>query len=65
MKFDLFEVVLVLLAGISIGAYLISIATSDDIANNTVKGYHCQPITTHSTLEEAKAQVERYQERVK
>lgn len=31
------------------------------------KGYenmHCQPITTHNTLEDAKAQVERYQERV-
>lgn len=26
---------------------------------------HCQPITTHSTLEEAKAKVIEYQERVK
>lgn len=33
--------------------------------NNRHRDYHCQPITAHTTLEDAKAQVERYQERVK
>ena len=26
-----------------------------------LEGYHCQPITTHSTIEEAKAKVREYQ----
>lgn len=30
-----------------------------------MKDLHCQPITTHNTLEEAKAKVIEYQERVK
>jgi len=65
MRFDLSEVVLVLLAGISIGAFLIGLAVSDDVSNNTLNGYHCQPITTHNTLEDAKAKVIEYQKRVK
>jgi len=50
-----------LIAGIFIGSELMV----SSIKENTLSGYHCQPITTHKTLEEAKAQVERYQERVK
>tara|TARA_R100000541_G_scaffold30953_2_gene39846 strand:- start:8929 stop:9135 length:207 start_codon:yes stop_codon:yes gene_type:complete len=65
MKFDLFEVVLILLAGIGIGAYLMGIATSDNIANNTVKGYHCQPIQKVQTLEEAKALIDGYHAKAK
>jgi len=35
------------------------------IKEGRLTGYHCQPITTHSTLEDAKAKVIEYQERVK
>jgi len=29
------------------------------------EGYHCQPITEHKTLEEAKARIEQYQAMVR
>jgi hypothetical protein len=35
------------------------------IDNNQHRDYHCQPITKHNTLEDAKAQVERYQAMVR
>ncbi len=65
MKFDLFEVVLVLLAGISMGTFLMGLGLSDDIKHNTVDGYHCTPITKHIGIESAKKQVSAYQAMVK
>lgn len=57
-----------LVAGFVAG--LASAAMSDyrfnsELESNKVDGYHCQPITKHSTLEDAKAKVIEYQERVK
>jgi hypothetical protein len=43
--------------GMGVGAMVTKKGFKDD--------YHCQPITSHNTLEDAKAQVEHYQERVK
>ena len=54
----------VLLSGF-ISAFFTTYLINQDIKENKVKGYHCQPITTHSTLEDAKAKVIEYQERVK
>lgn len=65
MKFNLSEVVLVLLVGISIGAFLMELGLSDDIKHNTVDDYHCTPITKHIGIESAKAQVEAYQAMIK
>lgn len=48
-----------------IGGFSGSLVSFSLVKTNKLEGYHCQPITTHSTLEDAKAQVERYQERVK
>lgn len=65
MKFNLFEAVLVFIAGVSAGAFLMSSSVGVDIANNTVKDYHCAPIQKASTITEAKRIVSRYQEGVK
>lgn len=65
MKFDLLEVVLIWIVGISIGAYLTGLGMRDDIGNNTVNGYHCQPIQKAEALEEAKARIEQYQAMVR
>lgn len=50
-------------------AGLVSAAMSDyrfsnELENNKVEGYHCQPIQKVETLEEAKAIIEQYQEGV-
>ncbi len=37
---------------------------SNELENNKVEGYHCQPIQKVETLEEAKALIEQHQERV-
>lgn len=39
--------------------------TSGELERNEVNGYHCQPITEHKTLEEAKARIEQYQAMVR
>lgn len=57
--------VFALLAGIVIGINIENDVVMGDVEGNHIKGYHCQPITTHNTLEEAKARVIEYQERVK
>ena len=54
-----FLIVVIFIAGAVFGANEIE----DSVGTNTLQGYHCQPITKHSTLEDAKAQVELYQER--
>ncbi len=54
----------VLLSGY-ISALFTTYLINQDIKENNVKDYHCQPITTHSTLEDAKAKVIEYQKRVK
>jgi glycine betaine/choline ABC-type transport system substrate-binding protein len=59
--FYLFMFVAVFCAGAIVGFNVLQ----DDIDKNIVPGYHCQPITKHSTLEDAKAQVERYQAMVR
>tara|TARA_R110000850_G_C9609590_1_gene429663 strand:- start:306 stop:500 length:195 start_codon:yes stop_codon:yes gene_type:complete len=43
--------------GLSVGVNLSQWAVGNEIKNNTVKGYHCAPITKHVGLESAKAQV--------
>ena len=35
-----------------------------DIRHNIVEGYHCTPVTTHTNLDSAKAQVRVYQAKV-
>lgn len=50
-----------LIAGIFIGSELMV----SSIKENTLSGYHCQPITEHKTLEEAKARIEQYQAMVR
>jgi hypothetical protein len=42
-------------------SYLVSMNYKYEIKNNEIQGYHCQPITTHSTIEEAKAKIREYQ----
>ena len=41
------------------------VTTNRDVMENTFDGYHCQPIQKVETLEEAKAIIEQYQDRVK
>ena len=65
MKINLWEVFIVFIAAFSLGLSAMSSVRYHDAANNKLEGYHCQPITTHSTLEDAKAKVIEYQERVK
>ena len=38
---------------------------NSDIRANEVNGYHCTPITTHTSLESARAQVRVYQATVR
>ena len=50
-----------LVSGIT-GALASSTVFKVRIDGNTVGGYHCTPITTHTRLESAKAQVRVYQD---
>lgn len=50
-----------LIAGLFIGSNLVA----SDIKENAFDGYHCQEIQKVKTLEEAKAIVKQYQERVR
>jgi hypothetical protein len=43
--------------GLSVGVSLGQWAVGNEIKNNTVKDYHCAPITKHTSLRSAKAQV--------
>jgi len=36
-----------------------------DAKNNEIEGYHCTPITKHTGIESAKAQVAKYQTMVR
>ena len=55
----------------ALGALLISmfgfgvfsgvVTTNSDVMENTISGYHCQPIQKVETLEEAKAIIEQHQ----
>ena len=51
-----------LIAMFSFGVFSGVITTSRSVMENTIEDYHCQPITTHSTIEEAKEKVREYQE---
>lgn len=44
---------------------LVSYGVSGWVIKGQLEAYHCQPITTHNTLEDAKAQVVRYQAMVR
>lgn len=41
--------------------FLVSFGVSDWVVKDSLDNLHCQPITTHSTIEEAKAKVREYQ----
>ncbi|MEH6451264.1 MAG: hypothetical protein V7765_21560 [Oleispira sp.] len=43
--------------GLVVGIKLSQWVVIDEIKKNTVKDYHCAPITKHTSLESAKAQV--------
>ena len=49
-----------LLAGF-VSAAITDYRIGNDIKENNIGGYHCTPITTHTSLESAKAQVRVYQ----
>tara|TARA_R110002050_G_scaffold89012_3_gene187520 strand:- start:4748 stop:4882 length:135 start_codon:yes stop_codon:yes gene_type:complete len=42
-----------------------SMIAYEKLEDNSIGGYHCQPIQKVQTLEEAKAIIEQHQERVK
>jgi len=64
-KISDFHLLFLVALSMAIGCVMTSMIVYSKLEDNTIGGYHCQPVTTHSTLEEAKAKVIEYQERVK
>jgi len=60
-----FHLVFLISLSMAIGCVMTSMIVYNKLEDNAIGDYHCQPITTHSTLEDAKAKVIEYQERVK
>lgn len=56
---------IVFCAPLCAGYYLGSSDAESTVESNSFKGFHCQPITEHKTLEEAKARIEQYQAMVR
>jgi len=54
------HLVSIIALSMAIGCVMTLMISYDKISSNEVGGYHCQPITTHTTLESAKGQVNLY-----
>lgn len=60
-----FHLVFLISLSMAIGCVMTSMIAYEKLEDNSIGGYHCQPIQKVQTLEEAKAIIEQHQERVK
>jgi len=54
-----------LMIGLIVGMQFTEWLADTGLENNTIEGYHCTPITKHTGIESAKAQVVKYQTMVR
>ena len=61
----MFRFVVCVNAAFVLGLMVMTYFLMQGVDENNIKGYHCTPITTHTSLESAKAQVRVYQDMVR
>ena len=64
-KISNLQLVLLIALSMAIGCVMTLMIAYEKLDDNSIGGYHCQPIQKVETLEEAKAIIEQHQERVK